>query len=375
MYRPDDELKKLAKLAVELGVDHICLSGDADTVLKKMDASDAGKKWLQALEEARDPWFYVSSGTGWYHTDFSWNDDLNLPLSFINIYIEKLRAGESIERPMEEVQKERDRLTDGYRSLLETEEDRRTFDQMLGQARTVFPYVENHLFYVEHWFHSLFWNKMRDVGKILADAKFIGDLEDMWFMTRAEIKDALWDIVTSWATGSKPRGPLVWPKEIEWRKQCMEKFRQWTPPSAMGTVPETINEPFTILLWGITSESMANWAKLKAVSEGDLSKIVGFAGSPGTVEGRARVCRSVKEIGNLQEGEILVATTTSPSWAPAFQKIKAAVTDVGGVMCHAAIVCREYGLPAVVGTGSATSRIKTGQMIRVNGSSGEIDIL
>jgi pyruvate,water dikinase len=155
----------------------------------------------------------------------------------------------------------------------------------------------------------------------------------------------------------------------------MEKFRGWTPPSAMGTVPESISEPFTILLWGITSESMANWAKLKAVAEGDVSKIVGFPGSPGTVEGRARVCRTVKEIGDLREGEILVSPTTSPSWAPAFQKIKAAVTDVGGVMCHAAIVCREYGLPAVVGTGSATSRIKTGHMIRVNGTSGEIDIL
>jgi pyruvate,water dikinase len=120
---------------------------------------------------------------------------------------------------------------------------------------------------------------------------------------------------------------------------------------------------------------MANWAKLKAIAEGDVSKIVGFAGSPGNAEGPARVCRTVSEIKELKEGEILVAPTTSPSWAPAFQKIKAAVTDVGGVMCHAAIVCREYGLPAVVGTGSATSRIKTGQMIRVNGVSGEIDIL
>ncbi|HTY23126.1 MAG TPA: PEP-utilizing enzyme [Desulfomonilaceae bacterium] len=375
MYRPDDELKKLAKLAIELGVDDVCLKGDCETVLKGMQASDKGKKWLEAFEKARDPWFYVSSGTGWYHTDFSWNDDLNVPISFMNIYIGKLKAGESIERPMEKVREERDRLTEGYRALLKTDEDRATFDQMLTQARTVFPYVENHLFYVEHWFHSLFWNKMRDVAKILYEFKFIKDQEDMWFMTRAEIKDALWDVVTSWATGCKPRGPLVWPKEIAWRKQCMEKFREWAPPSAMGTVPETINEPFTILLWGVTSQSMANWAKLKAIQEGDVSKIVGFAGSPGTVEGPARVCRSVKEIGDLQDGEILVSTTTSPSWAPAFQKIKAAVTDVGGVMCHAAIVCREYGLPAVVGTGSATSRIKTGQMIRVNGTSGEIDII
>jgi pyruvate,water dikinase len=375
MYRPDDELKKLARLAVDLGLEDICMKGDADTVLKAMEASDNGKKWLAAFEKARDPWFYVSSGTGWYHTDISWNDDLNLPMSFMKIYIEKLKAGENIERPMEQVQQERDRLTEGYRALLKTDEDRATFDQMLTQARTVFPYVENHLFYVEHWFHSLFWNKMRDVAKILVSFKFIADVEDMWFMTRSEIKDALWDVVTSWATGSKPRGPLVWPQEVAWRKQCMEKFREWTAPSAMGTVPETINEPFTILLWGITSESMANWAKLKAIKEGDVSKIVGFAGSPGTVEGPARVCRSVKEISELKDGEILVATTTSPSWAPAFQKIKAAVTDVGGVMCHAAIVCREYGLPAVVGTGSATSRIKTGQVIKVDGSTGVIDIL
>ena len=66
---------------------------------------------------------------------------------------------------MEKVQKERDRLTEGYRALLKTDEDRQTFDQMLTQARTVFPYVENHLFYVEHWFHSIFWNKMRDVAQ------------------------------------------------------------------------------------------------------------------------------------------------------------------------------------------------------------------
>ena len=120
---------------------------------------------------------------------------------------------------------------------------------------------------------------------------------------------------------------------------------------------------------------MSHWAKLKAVAEGDVSKIIGFPGSPGTVEGTVRVCRTVQDIGQLQEGEILVAPTTSPSWAPAFQKIKAAITDVGGVMCHAAIVCREYGLPAVVGTGSATSRLKTGQKIRVDGAKGEIEVI
>lgn len=375
IYQPDEELKKLAKLAVELGVDDIAMKGEAGEILGNMAGSDNGKKWLEAFEAARDPWFYVSTGTGWYHHDKCWNDDLDVPLDAMRIYVEKVRAGENIDRPTEKIVKERERLSTEYRALLKTEEDLGTFDQMLGTSRTVFPYVENHLFYVEHWFHSVFWNKMREVAQILVDHKFIDDLEDVWYLKRSEVKDVLWDLVTAWATGSNGRGPLVWPKEIEWRKQCMEKFREWTPPDAMGTVPETITEPFTIVLWGITSESMAHWAKLKSIAEGDLTKIVGFPGSPGTAEGTVRVCRTVKDIGDLQEGEILVAPTTSPSWAPAFQKINATVTDVGGVMCHAAIVCREYGLPAVVGTGSATSRLKTGQKVRVNGATGEIDIL
>jgi len=78
---------------------------------------------------------------------------------------------------------------------------------------------------------------------------------------------------------------------------------------------------------------------------------------------------------DIREGEILVCGSTSPAWAPIFSKIRATVTDVGGVMSHAAIVCREYGLPAVVGTGRATSEIRTGQLIRVNGTEGLVTLL
>ena len=74
----------------------------------------------------------------------------------------------------------------------------------------------------------------------------------------------------------------------------------------------------------------------------------------------------------MQAGEILVAPLTAPSWAPIFSKILATVTDVGGMMSHAAIVCREYGLPAVVGTAFGTTQIKTGQRIRVDGNHGTV---
>jgi pyruvate,water dikinase len=285
------------------------------------------------------------------------------------------KKGRRSERPLPELKKERDRIIREYREFLATDQDRETYDNLVGTAQRVFPYVESHLFYVEHWFHSIFWNKMRDVSRRFVKGGFWDDVEDIWLLSRHEIKQALWDLVTSWATGTKPYGKLHWTPEIAWRKGVMKKFQEWTAPPAVGTPPEVINEPFTIVLWGITSESMAAWAKGKAVAEGELKELTGFAGSPGVVEGPVRVCRTVADIGTLQDGEILVCPTTSPSWAPAFTKIKAAVTDVGGIMCHAAIVCREYGLPAVVGTGTATQVFKTGQRVRVDGNTGAITIL
>ncbi len=377
MYQPDEELKNLARKAVELGlVEAIKSDPSFATIKEELGKTDNGKQWLEAFEKARYPWFHVSTGTGWYHHDRSWNDDLDVPLLAICTYADKVAAGQTIDRPMEKVRQERDRITKEYRDLIDNDEDREAFDQLLGTAKTVFPYVENHLFYVEHWFHSVFWNKIREVGAIMKDHGFIEDVEDIWLLKRGEIKDALWDLVTAWATGVKPRGPKVWPPEIEWRKGVMEKFRAWSPPPALGPVPEVIQEPFTVVLWGVTNDSLDNWAEVaEAGKSGDVSSFKGFAGSPGTVEGKARVCRTVKDIGDLKEGEILVAPTTSPSWAPAFVKIRACVTDVGGVMSHAAIVCREYGVPAVVGTGHATKVVKTGQSIRVNGSTGEIEII
>ena len=127
----------------------------------------------------------------------------------------------------------------------------------------------------------------------------------------------------------------------------------------------------TIMLWGVTTDRVREWAR----QQDGGRELNGAAASPGVVEGPARVVRSVSEIADVRDGEILVCGSTSPAWAPIFTKIRATVTDVGGVMSHAAIVCREYGLPAVVGTGRATAQIQTGQTIRVDGSAGVVTLL
>jgi pyruvate,water dikinase len=93
------------------------------------------------------------------------------------------------------------------------------------------------------------------------------------------------------------------------------------------------------------------------------------------VEGIARVLLNVNDIGQIREGEVLVCPVTAPSWGPVFGKIAAAVSDIGGTMSHAAIVAREYGMPAVVGTGMATTRIKTGDRVRVDGDRGVVTVI
>jgi pyruvate,water dikinase len=134
-------------------------------------------------------------------------------------------------------------------------------------------------------------------------------------------------------------------------------------------VPEVINDPTVQLLWGVTAERLREWAR------GEEGGVRGYAASPGVAEGVARVVRDVNEIGTVEQGEVLVCSVTAPSWAPVFPKISAAVSDIGGMMSHAAIIAREYGLPAVVGTGHATKQIKTGARVRVDGDNGVVTIL
>jgi pyruvate,water dikinase len=157
------------------------------------------------------------------------------------------------------------------------------------------------------------------------------------------------------------------------RRAAIAEWAKHDTPPALGPVPDVIDDPAIVMLWGITRESLDTW--LSADSDAAGNELKGFAASSGVAEGPARVVRSVEEITRLQKGDILVCQVTNPTWAPVFQKIAGAVSDIGGSMSHAAIVAREYGLPAVVGTGTATSRIRDGQRIRVDGGRGVVIIL
>jgi len=375
LFRPDDELRKLATKAHQLGLSQRFLEtpvDQLDQLLTALQDSPEGREWLAAFEAAKHPWFYYSSGSGLYHDHISWIDDLRLPLATIRDYIKQLQAGQAVERPLEQLREERERLAQEYRQLLATDEERQQFDQLLALSRTVFPFVEEHNFYVEHWSGTVFWRHMRTLGRILAEAGAIEQPGDLFYFNPYELERFLFDFTSAWATGIPVRGKQEWKDRIARRKEIIAVLREWTPVPCLGDAPETVSDPFAIMLWGVTTDRVQEWLRGETGAGTVLS---GMPAAPGVIEGRARVVRDESELPTVEIGEILVCPITAPSWGPTLAKVKGVVTDIGGMMSHAAIICREYGVPAVVGTAYATSTIKTGQRIRVDGDRGVVEIL
>ncbi|WP_029705125.1 PEP-utilizing enzyme [Arthrobacter sp. TB 26] len=374
LFRPDDELKGLAKLAVELKLQSLFgNTDDVEPTLAAIAAAPGGDRWTAQYEAAKDPWFNFTVGNGFYGHDKYWNEHQEIPLGYIADYIKRVDAGQNIMRPVEALIIEKDRIVEEYRELLDGDA-LATFDSKRGLAAMCYPYVENHNFYIEHWSMGVFWRKVRELSRMLQAEGFWTEPDDLLYLSRNEVRDVLFDLVANWGVGAEgPIGPVVWPEEIERRRKIVDALKTARPAPALNTPPESITEPFTRMLWGITTEQVQQWlGEGEAVEGGGLR---GMAASPGVVEGLARVITDADQLSEIQQGEILVATVTAPSWGPIFGKIKATVTDIGGMMSHAAIVCREYGLPAVTGTGSASTTIKTGQLLRVDGTKGTVQIL
>src|SRR5688572_12217842 len=136
-------------------------------------------------------------------------------------------------------------------------------------------------------------------------------------MGRHELAGALDELVLTWTTGGEPIGPKHWPPIVARRRELIAKLADWTPPPALGVVPEAVMDPALIMLWGITTERVREWAR----AQDGGAELTGTAASAGSAEGPARVVRTVQEIADVRDGEILVCPITSPAWAPIFTKV------------------------------------------------------
>jgi len=378
MFMPAEQLAKLAKLALKLpGVADILKKEiSAEEKIKELKKFDAGRKWLEELEKTKDPWWYVSCASGWYHYDGSWIDKPDVPFGYIKSYIEALERGESIERKVDELIKLREETFKKYLAQLKDPKDRKEFEEAYKNVVKIAPFVEDHIFWIEHWLHTIWYKKVRELGALFVKQGVLKEVDDIFLFNRFEIPIMIEDMCIAWSCGvGVPTMAKRWQALAEKRKRILAAARKWAEPPALGIPPKEVVEPFTITTWGVTTERVKEWLKGVVIRPKEITMISGAPGSAGVVEGPARVIKSADQIDEVQPGEILVCPATNPAWSPVFTKIKGAVTDIGGIMAHTAIVCREYGLPAVVGTAIATQVIKTGDIIRVDGTRGIVTIL
>jgi pyruvate,water dikinase len=155
---------------------------------------------------------------------------------------------------------------------------------------------------------------------------------------------------------------------VSQRRDQREEAYKLRPRDWVGTATENALAFPYLVNWGFPEKF---YRKPPATD----SVISGLPASSGLVEGNARVLLSSDEFEKVQKGEIAVCRMTNPAWVVLFTRISGLVTDAGGVTSHPAVVSREFAIPAVVGTSDATRRIKSGDRIRVNGSTGQVEVL
>jgi pyruvate,water dikinase len=184
----------------------------------------------------------------------------------------------------------------------------------------------------------------RRLGKALTAAGVIGVPEDLFFLTYAELEAGI---------DGSPSHPDTDARRTVWQRQ-----RRLTAPLQLGRTPRFV--PALLAGYGVGRSPSAE------------AVVKGQAASPGRATGLARIVLGPDDFALLRPGDVLVAPTTTPGWTPLFARAAAVITDGGNLASHASLVAREYGIPAVVGTGDATLRLNDGQTVTVDGTTGTV---
>ncbi len=316
----------------------------ADAVVK-LQQSDTGREFIADLERDLN------------ELPYPWLRDPVTALGHIRNYViqpdrdfaaeRKAQAGDR-DRQLAEV---RARLR-GYPKPVRDE-----FEYLLGMACDFTIISEEHQAKLDLPWLIRINTLIAEVGRRFADADVLDDPEDISYLYIEEIRDQ----------PAILQDPDLRDRIAERKARC-EHFAGINPPHELGVRPATkIDDP----VYGIVVEDFGE-PPAPPAKEGELT---GNPASAGTVQGIARIIITMDDADRLEPGDILVTRLTTPDWTPLFAVASAVVTDYGGALIHAAVVAREYGIPAVVGTGYATTTLHDGDLIEVDGAAGTVKVL
>jgi pyruvate,water dikinase len=195
---------------------------------------------------------------------------------------------------------------------------------------------------------------LNELGQRFVAAGAIRAADDIFFLEKDEIDQGVMRLQSSITLDDLS-------DRVADRKAFLEKAAQVTPPPMMPLKKRVMGVKTEVFVAASGESQMGNTLK-------------GVATNAGKVTAPARVLHGPEDFDQMKPGDVLVAGTTTPAWTPLFAMASAVVTDIGGPLSHGSIVAREYGIPAVMGTGVATKRIQSGQLITVDGSAGTVTL-
>ena len=301
----------------------------------------------------------------------TWIEDPSPVIDTLKTYIPKTRQGWNIKADREAMIKEGQAAANAFKAKL-GDEDGAQFEKQLEIGKKIYRFQEDHGFYIDGSSTARLHDVATVCGRRLVKYGLLEKSDDVFFFNYYELAEVMESL-------SQYRDPAIYHYHRLTLPLIKERREGWEQvsvaqeaPLTMGSIPEKAEDPILIKVFGMVDEVLKA-GKVEELKVMDVFE--GYPGAPGIAEGIARVVKTFEGFSSLQQGDILVCPYTATAWTPLFPKIKAVVTDTGGMLTHAAITAREYRIPAVVGTWRATRSIGDGDLIRVNGNTGTVEIL
>ena len=318
---PEEELRRLAASAREHGVDDLVRELEPAHALARLRGLADGRSWLLEL----DRFLLRFGGRSRWH-ELSLQREAELPVLTLESVRLALEAGDEAPAPVTPPEPPPD------------------LAELTARVRAAYALKELHAYDIDY--PSLLGTReaLLGFGRRLAAEGLLDEPDDVWMLEREELRDAL-------TSDDALRA------RIAERRAELERGRREGPKPFLGEPPP---------------EAERHAALEKFYGSQGRGGLSGAAASGGVAEGSARIVAGSADFGRVRPGDVLVATTTTPAWTPLFRGIAALVTETGGILSHAAVVAREYGLPAVVGVPDATKALVDGRRVRVDGDHGVV---
>ena len=333
----------------------------AGGVMKALESIDEGRALLKSIDAYKNEYGNKSMYAHEY-IYATWREN---PTPIIEALRGYLLSDYDYEKDVRQLRENRDAAITEMWSLVPSgtpQADKDKLKTALDLALKMTPLTPDHHFYMDQGTYARMRLVLMSIGRKLVELGGLSQPDDIMYLKYDELRKLSANLSTFDAQS------IVKERRKEREKAFAVRPRLWA-----GTITDwsMYGEPYKQVLWdwpGIYERS-------KDAATLPSGSVKGLGASAGVFEGVARVVESPDEFDQVKRGEVLVCKMTSPAWVVLFTKIGGLITDSGGALSHPAVVSREFGIPAVVGTRTGTQAIKTGQRVRLNGASGLVEIL